>query len=72
MAETGKMKTYSDAIEAILSNSVMSSPGLLDEVESFMKKNVELGYRTKEEFIHDAIRCRLASPSEGDRPDPQK
>jgi hypothetical protein len=68
MAETGKMKTYSDAIEAVLDKSVMLSPNLLDEVESFIKKNAELGYATKEEFIQDAIRLRLASSSEERQP----
>ena len=62
MAETGKMKTYSDAIEAMLSRSVILSPELLDEVESFIKANVQLGYVTREEFIQDAIRSRLTCP----------
>ena len=60
MAETGKMKTYSDAIEAMLSKSVMLSPELLDQVESFIKGNAQLGYATKEEFIQDATRSELA------------
>ena len=64
MAETGKMKTYSDAIEALLSKSVILSPELLDQVESFIKDNVQLGYTTKEEFIQDAIRSKLTSLSE--------
>jgi hypothetical protein len=59
MAETGKMKTYSDAIEAILSKSVMLSPEVLDHVENFMKGNSQLGYTTREEFIQDAIRMKL-------------
>jgi hypothetical protein len=59
MAETGKAKTYSDAVEAILSNSVILSLELLDDVKSFIKKNVQLGYTTKEEFIQDAIRFKL-------------
>jgi hypothetical protein len=67
MAETGKMKTYSDAIEALLTKSVILSPELLDQVESFIKDNVQLGYTTKEEFIQDAIRFRLTSPSKEDR-----
>jgi hypothetical protein len=46
MAETGKMKTYSDAIEVLLNTSVILSPGLLDEVESFTKENAQLGYTT--------------------------
>jgi hypothetical protein len=63
MAETGKMKTYSDAIEAMLDRSVILSANLLDEVESFIKKNANSGYTTKEEFIQDAVRFRLACPS---------
>lgn len=61
MAETGKMKTYSDAIEAMLSKSVMLSPESIDEVDSFIRDNAQLGYTTKEEFIQDAIRCKLTS-----------
>lgn len=64
MAETGKMKTYSDAIEAMLSRSVILSPELLDEVETFMKDNAHLGYATKEEFIQDAVRFKLMCLSE--------
>ena len=59
MAETGKTKTYSDAIEAILNKSVMLSPELLDEVVSYVRTNSQLGYATKEEFLQDAIRSRL-------------
>jgi hypothetical protein len=61
MAETGKVKTYSDAIEAILNRSVILAPELLDQVESYMRANANLGYTSKEEFISDAIRFRLAS-----------
>ena len=68
MAETGKMKTYSDAIEALLRRSVILSPELIVEVESFIKKNVQLGYVTKEEFIQDAIRFRLTCPRDERHP----
>ena len=64
IAETGKMKTYSDAIEAMLSRSVVLSPELLDEVESLMKGNPQLGYSIREEFIQESIRFKLASLSE--------
>jgi metal-responsive CopG/Arc/MetJ family transcriptional regulator len=64
MAETGKMKTYSDAIEAILNKSVMLSPELLDKIETFIETNEHLGYATREEFIHDAIRFKLVQASE--------
>ena len=61
MAESGKTKTYSDAVEAMISKSVIFPPDLLKEVESFVKENLELGYATKEDFIQEAIRLRLAS-----------
>jgi len=64
MAETGKMKTYDDAIEGILSKSVMLSPDLLREVESFIKENPQLGYANREELIQDAVRSRLTFLSE--------
>lgn len=59
MAETGKPKTYSDAIGATLKRSVMLSPKLIDQVGSFIEENPQLGYTTREEFIQDAIRSRL-------------
>jgi hypothetical protein len=59
MAETGKMKTYSDAIETLLTKSVVLSPELLDEFVSYVRTNSQLGYATKEEFIQDAVRSRL-------------
>lgn len=65
MAETGKMKTYSDAIEAMLTESVVLSPELLNQVVSFLKENARLGYGTKEEFIQDAIRFKLTSLPNG-------
>ena len=64
MAETGKMKTYSDAIEALLSKSVMLSPELLEDVGNLIRNNAQLGYATREEFIQDAIRLRLSSQPE--------
>ena len=64
MAETGKMKAYSDAIEAILSKSIIVSQELLNEVEDFIEGNARLGYFTKEEFIQDAVRSKLALLSE--------
>ena len=59
MAQTGKMQTYQDAIEAMLSQSVILPPELLAEIESFIEENKHLGYTTKEEFIRDAARWRL-------------
>jgi Arc/MetJ-type ribon-helix-helix transcriptional regulator len=59
MAETGKMQTYQDAIEAMLNQSVILPPELLAQIENFIEENKQLGYTTKEEFIRDAIRFRL-------------
>jgi metal-responsive CopG/Arc/MetJ family transcriptional regulator len=40
------------------------SAELLEETESFIKENAQLGYTTKEEFIEDAIRSRLEKSAE--------
>jgi hypothetical protein len=61
MAETGKMKTYSDATGAILNKPMVLSPDLLDQVEGFIKQNAQLGYNTKEEFVQGTVRIRLTS-----------
>lgn len=59
VAQTSKMQTYQDAIEAMLSQSVIMPPELLSEVESFIEKNKRLGYTTREEFVRDSIRSKL-------------
>ena len=58
-AQTMKMQTYTDAIESLLSQSVILPPELLNEIQSFIEENKQLGYTTREEFIRDAIRYRL-------------
>jgi len=58
-AQTMKMQTYQDAIQALLSQSVILPPELIAEVENFIEENKHLGYTTKEEFIRDATRARL-------------
>jgi metal-responsive CopG/Arc/MetJ family transcriptional regulator len=59
MAQTGKMQTYQDAIEAMLSRSVILPPELLAEIENFIEENKRLGFITREEFIRDTARWRL-------------
>jgi hypothetical protein len=59
MAQTKKMQTYQDAIEAMLDQSVILPPELLAQIQSFIEKNRYLGFTTREEFIRDAIRWRL-------------
>jgi Arc/MetJ-type ribon-helix-helix transcriptional regulator len=58
-AQTMKMQTYTDAIESLLSQSVILPPELLNQIESFIEENRHLGFTTREEFIRDAIRWRL-------------
>jgi len=57
--QTMRMQTYTDAIEALLKESIILPPELLTQIESFIEKNKQLGYTTKEEFIRDAARWRV-------------
>lgn len=59
MAQTGKMQTYQDAIEAMLSRSVKLPREVLKEIENFIEENKQLGFTTREEFMRDAARWRL-------------
>jgi hypothetical protein len=54
-----KMQTYTDAIESLLSQSVILPPELLTQVENFIEENKHLGFMTREELIRDAVRWRL-------------
>jgi Predicted transcriptional regulators containing the CopG/Arc/MetJ DNA-binding domain and a metal-binding domain len=58
-AQTMKMQTYTDAIEKLLSTSVNLPPELLNETQTFIENNRNLGYTSREEFIRDAIRTQL-------------
>jgi Arc/MetJ-type ribon-helix-helix transcriptional regulator len=58
-AQTMKMQTYTDAIENLLSTSVSLPSELLNETQSFIETNRQLGYTSREEFIRDAIRTQL-------------
>jgi len=58
-AQTSRMQTYTDAVEALLQQSVILPPELLAQITCFIDKNRHLGYTSKEEFIRDAARWRL-------------
>jgi hypothetical protein len=47
MALTGKMQTYQDAIEAMLTRSVILHTELLAEIEKFIEENKHLSYTTR-------------------------
>ena len=59
VAQTGKMQTYTDTIEAMLNQSVILPSELLVQIERFIRENKNLGYTTREEFIREAARWRL-------------
>lgn len=60
IAETGTMKTYEDAIEALIQRSVVLPSELLREIKDFIEKNQQLGYTTKEEFLRESARWLMA------------
>jgi len=60
MAQTSKMQTYQDAINALINESIIMPQEVLAQIQSFIEENKHLGFTTKEEFIRDAIRFRLA------------
>jgi hypothetical protein len=59
MAESGKSKTYSDAMDALVDKSVIFPPEYLREGEEFIAENKDFGYTTIEEFLKDAGRGRM-------------
>ena len=59
VAQTAKMQTYQDAIEAMLSQSVILPQDLLIQIDDFIEKNKQLGFTTKEDFLRDAAHLRL-------------
>jgi len=59
MAQTSKMQTYQDAIEALINESIILPQELLMQIQNFIEENKQLGFTTREEFVRDAIRFRL-------------
>jgi len=62
MAQSGKAKTYSDVIEALVSQAVLLSPELVERVDEFIEANKKLGYMTREEFLREAVNEKLTRP----------
>ena len=58
-AETNKMQTYQDAINALLEQSVILPSEVIARVENFIEENKDRGFANKEDFVRDAIRYRL-------------
>ena len=58
-AETNKMQTYQDAINALMEQSVILPSEVIARVENFIEENKDRGFTNKEDFVRDAIRYRL-------------
>ncbi len=56
IAKSGEIKTYGDAVEALLHQSVILPPEVLQDIEAFITKNKQFSYSTKEEFLREAAR----------------
>ena len=57
-AEKLEKQTYSDAIKYLLDHHVVFPSELISHIEELIK-NSQLGYRSKEEFLHEAARQLL-------------
>jgi len=58
-AESGQKKSYEDAIEALLHRSIVLPPEVVLGITEFIRKNPQLGFPTKEEFLRDASRWKM-------------
>ena len=56
IAESGQIKTYEDAVDALVHRSVVLPTKVIEEIEEFIKNNPQFGYSTKEEFLRGAAR----------------
>ncbi len=72
IAESGKAKTYEDAVDALLHRSVVMPPEVLREIEEFIEKNKQFGYPTKEEFLREAARWLMSYLTRAHKNLPQK
>jgi len=53
-AQSRKLQTLGDVIEALVSRAVLL-PEMIRHVEEFIEANKQLGYTTREEFIKEAV-----------------
>lgn len=58
-AESGKMKTYADAIQNLLGTSVVLPKDLVVRIQELISQGKLIGYKNHIDFVRDAIRDRL-------------
>jgi hypothetical protein len=55
-AESCQIKTYGDAVDALIHRSVVLPTEVIQEIDAFTKNNPQFGCSTKEEFLRGAAR----------------
>jgi hypothetical protein len=65
-AESGQIKTYEDAVDAVVHRSVVLPTKVIQEIDEFIKNNPQFGYSTKEEFLRGAARWLMDLLKRGD------
>jgi len=55
-ASSGRMQTYADAIERLLSTSIVLHEDLVKRINDLIKGSRLLGYNNHVEFVRDAVR----------------
>lgn len=64
MAKTGKPQTYNDVINALTAQSVIIPAELLENIDAAINEKKQLGYKTREQFIEDAVTALLQTLSD--------
>jgi metal-responsive CopG/Arc/MetJ family transcriptional regulator len=58
MAETGKPQTYNGVLNALTAQSVVIPTELLEKIDAVITAK-QFGYKTREQFIEDAVMAML-------------
>lgn len=58
MAKTGKPQTYNDVINALTAQSIIIPAKLLEKIDAAINAK-QLGNKTREQFVEDAITAML-------------
>ena len=59
MAKTGKPQTYNDVIDALTTQAIILHAKLLEKIDLAINANKQLGYKTREQFVEDAVTTML-------------
>jgi hypothetical protein len=59
MAETGKPQTYNDVIDTLTAQSVIVPQELLEEIDAAISASKQAGFKTRKQFIEEAVTVQL-------------